>query len=221
MKVTIEFDAVNDADLLAHILQFKVSAPVEVKREDVDNFNKDETIDSIVDVLPATDTNDNYSNAAVAFGADIQTGEVPPPPADIVELDANGYPWDERIHASSKKKIADGTWRQKRNVNEALVEAVQTELSMSVQFDTPPEPPADDKPLAPPPPPPPPPADDDSKATFGDLMLFVSKLKAENKLTDDQFRSLYEPHDLASFAALSARPDLVPVVMKEARSYDS
>lgn len=55
----------------------------------------------------------------------------PPAPEPIVygaNLDSKGLPWDERIHASSKAKVADGSWRQKRNVDPSLVTAVEAEL---------------------------------------------------------------------------------------------
>lgn len=67
----------------------------------------------------------------------------PPPPANTapitttpgvassvagVDLDAKGLPWDNRIHAESKGKIADGTWRKKRNVDPGLVSQVEGEL---------------------------------------------------------------------------------------------
>lgn len=37
-------------------------------------------------------------------------------------------PWDERIHASTKAKNADGTWRTKRGVDKAEVAKVEAEL---------------------------------------------------------------------------------------------
>ena len=49
-------------------------------------------------------------------------------PAGGVELDSKGLPWDSRIHAESKGKIADGTWRKKRNLDPALVAQVEAEL---------------------------------------------------------------------------------------------
>lgn len=52
-----------------------------------------------------------------------------PPPG--VETDAAGFPWDARIHsgpANTKPKNADGTWRKKRNVDDATVAAVTAEL---------------------------------------------------------------------------------------------
>ena len=67
----------------------------------------------------------------------------PPPPANTapttttlgvassaagVDLDTKGMPWDNRIHAESKGKIADGTWRKKRNLDPALVATVEAEL---------------------------------------------------------------------------------------------
>ena len=45
-----------------------------------------------------------------------------------VELDKHGLPWDGRIHAESKTKITDGSWRKKRNVDPALVATVEAEL---------------------------------------------------------------------------------------------
>ncbi len=49
-------------------------------------------------------------------------------PAPAGSLDKNGLPWDGRIHASSKAKVADGSWRTKRGVDPALVTQVETEL---------------------------------------------------------------------------------------------
>lgn len=48
----------------------------------------------------------------------------PPQPAGV---DSEGYPWDERIHASSRNTVADGTWRKKRGVDDALVASVRAE----------------------------------------------------------------------------------------------
>ena len=45
-----------------------------------------------------------------------------------VDLDKHGLPWDNRIHAESKGKIADGTWRKKRNLDPTLLATVEAEL---------------------------------------------------------------------------------------------
>jgi len=42
-----------------------------------------------------------------------------------VELDSEGLPWVKSIHASSRAKIADGTWRIKRGVDDATANAIK------------------------------------------------------------------------------------------------
>lgn len=38
-----------------------------------------------------------------------------------LELDANGTPWIEEVHAGGKTKNQDGTWRKKRGVQDSIV----------------------------------------------------------------------------------------------------
>ena len=84
------------------------------------------------------------STPAIAAGSIV----APPPPANTapitttpgvassptatlttgVDLDAKGFPWDNRIHAGTKRKNADGSWTAKRGVDPALVAAVEAEL---------------------------------------------------------------------------------------------
>jgi hypothetical protein len=45
------------------------------------------------------------------------------------DVDAEGIPWDKRIHASSKTKKADGTWKLRRGVDKDLVGKVKIELA--------------------------------------------------------------------------------------------
>lgn len=85
-------------------------------------------------------------NPAAVFG---QPGNVPAAPianesanaaatasvtthAPGLDLDADGLPWDARIHASSKVKNADGRWRGKRGVDDAIVAAVTAELRIAL-----------------------------------------------------------------------------------------
>ena len=44
------------------------------------------------------------------------------------ELDADGMPWDERIHAGTKTKTGAGTWTKRKGVDDAVREAVTAEL---------------------------------------------------------------------------------------------
>ena len=48
--------------------------------------------------------------------------------AGAVTVDADGLPWDGRIHASTKGCNQDGRWKAKRNVDPALVAQVTAEL---------------------------------------------------------------------------------------------
>ena len=48
-------------------------------------------------------------------------------PGEGVELDKNGVPWDERIHAGTKRKNADGTWSLKKGVDKELAAQIIAE----------------------------------------------------------------------------------------------
>lgn len=52
--------------------------------------------------------------------------------AASVELDKNGLPWDERIHAGTKTKLKSGEWKAKKQVDPALVAQVEAELRAHV-----------------------------------------------------------------------------------------
>ncbi len=57
------------------------------------------------------------------------TGANPETAAPTVELDAEGLPWDERIHSSSKAKNDNGNWKMKKGVaNSNLLQVVRAEL---------------------------------------------------------------------------------------------
>ena len=48
--------------------------------------------------------------------------------AASVELDKNGLPWDERIHAFTKTKLKSGEWKARKQVAPELVASVEAEL---------------------------------------------------------------------------------------------
>lgn len=50
------------------------------------------------------------------------------PSVNTAETDASGLPWDERIHASTKTKNADGKWKKRKGVQQPTVEQVEAEL---------------------------------------------------------------------------------------------
>lgn len=73
-----------------------------------------------------------------------------------VELDKNGIPWDERIHAGTKRKNADGTWSLKKGVDKELAAQIIAEYQSAPATTTvPAAPAAPAKPGVPTPPAPP------------------------------------------------------------------
>lgn len=48
-----------------------------------------------------------------------------------IELDSDGFPWDHRIHASTKTKIGNGTWKLKPRTEPALIEQVRAEYKQA------------------------------------------------------------------------------------------
>lgn len=65
---------------------------------------------------------------APAFSDNAPPPPPPPPQAFGIDLDSAGLPWDGRIHSSSRAKLDDGTWRQKRGVDKTLLATVNAEL---------------------------------------------------------------------------------------------
>jgi hypothetical protein len=146
--------------------------------------------------------------------AEVNPDEVFAPQAD--HLDKNGYPWDERIHASSRAKTADGSWRSKRGVDPALITQVEAELRalmaipvapvVSVPTATMPVP----IPAASVPPPPAPAAND--KQVFISFITFAGKAIEAKKLTQEELKAAVEAAGVPSLPLLGNRLDLVPQV---------
>jgi hypothetical protein len=104
--------AVAEAPLTAHVATMGFSAP-----------------SAPVASLPAP----QFAPMVVAPPAPTQA----PAPAGV-DLDKDGFPWDSRIHAGGAKgKNADGSWRQKRGVDAALVTKVQAELRQLMSLPAP------------------------------------------------------------------------------------
>jgi hypothetical protein len=148
----------------------------------------------------------------------------PPPEASIapaaaptvgVIVDKSGLPWDGRIHASSKAKNADGSWRGKRGVAPGILAQVETELKalMAIPASAGPQ-------LVPAPPapaaavPPPPSGGPDPLSGFIGLMGRASAAMQAKKLTEDEIKTCCKSIDpsLSALPLLANRLDLVPSV---------
>lgn len=46
------------------------------------------------------------------------------------EVDADGFPWDARIHAGTKSKKKDGRWTTRRGLDDLTLKSVESELLM-------------------------------------------------------------------------------------------
>jgi len=167
----------------------------------------------------------------------------PTSPAVGVERDSKGLPWDERIHASTKTKIASGEWKAKRGVDDALVATVEAELrAMSAPVEGVPPAPvvitgADSQdpaavfggaaaptplPIAPPAAPSVPaalaaPSDDAAPTTFEQLMTRTSPLVVAGKLPPAAINQAATANGLANIVALQTAPQFVPLVWASLR----
>lgn len=146
-----------------------------------------------------------------------------PAPAFSGETDKNGYAWDERIHAGTRAKNGDGTWRYKRGVHDDLVEQVEAAQRASRGAAPPPsqtvstEPvPAAGAPVAAPPPPvtaaapvvPTPPQLDEKNWTFMQLTRMTQNALTTSAWTQDDFKGALTTLGLADFQSIVGRPDL-------------
>lgn len=175
------------------------------------------------------------------------------PPAASGERDSKGMPWDGRIHASSKAKVADGSWRYKRGVDDAVIAPIEAEIRATLAapavavggaapafgahpFQQPEQPapvvappaaapvvaavpaapvaPVAAAPVAPPPPAAPVavPVAPATAMTYETLMAALPPKIVSGELTAAQMQEACEQYGVASIAALSQRPDLVPFI---------
>lgn len=154
------------------------------------------------------------------FAAPAATIPPSPPAAPVapttdMDLDANGLPWDERIHASSKTQDVKGNWKYKRGVDrDVLVPQVEAELRESMGAIPEPEtgagnvPPNPAEAATPPPPAVTNVTPSTSVTTFAQLVTGITA----NSIPEDKVSAALAAVGLQNFALLGARPDLIPEV---------
>lgn len=142
---------------------------------------------------------------------------VVPPPENLAQIDKNGLPWDARIHSETRSMNKDGTWRNKRGVDPALIAHVEAELRGVPTPPTPAEafgaipptmPPLQDAIPAP---------SVSNAAPLGNYLSLVQKVtaaRAAGKLTDDEIKTACLAVGIpnGAFPLLVTKPDLVPAV---------
>jgi hypothetical protein len=147
------------------------------------------------------------------------TNPVPAAAATGLVLDGKGLPWDARIHAGSKTQNADGSWRQRRNLNDpALVTRVEAELRSALSVGTSY---AQTEVLATSASPaiassssiPTPPASAQAgQLDFAGFMKWYVPLVTAQAITVEQTAEILKTIPLASITMLGVRPDLIPQV---------
>lgn len=122
-----------------------------------------------------------------------------------VELDTEGLPWDMRIHARTKTKMKDGSWKKLRGIGPDVVKSVEAELKAVQSLPAAVVPPA---PVAVPEIPPPPVA-----LGFMDLMTLVTGAITDGSLKRDQVLEVLGRWGIPSLPVIASRPDLIPEVI--------
>ncbi len=113
-------------------VEFLGSFPFGENGESMDVFSNTPLLFEHINALPV-EAFEKYEgetiekSAADAFSNNMDNGECSA--TTDVELDADGIPWDARIHGASKAKLARGnTWKLKRGVDKDLATTVVAEL---------------------------------------------------------------------------------------------
>ena len=135
-------------------------------------------------------------------------------PAEAVDtLDADGLPWDERIHSGGKSQTAKGLWKKRKGVGKDTVEQVTAELlalatPTVVATPPPPAPPAP-APDAPTPPPPAPPAASDDAWDWPTLLKALTLARQAKAVTAEQVNAALAAVGLGEneFAILATKQD--------------
>ena len=176
-----------------------------------------------------------YMTAAEAFGG-VPLPTAPPvlatpglaPAVAGVELDSTGLPWDARIHAATRARNVDGSWRTKRGADKDEVASVSAHLRALVGGAPAP---VEETPVllvtdangelvrAPepvvPPPPPPAPAPAAAMTTaqlFAGFMRKITPLQSAGRLTAVAVNEACAEVGIAAVRDLMVRADLIPLM---------
>lgn len=134
------------------------------------------------------------------------------PTCDTSEADVNGIYWDARIHAETKTKNKDGSWRQKRGVDTDLVnEVLQEQQPTTVEEDDAPPVPVEEEAPEEDAPPPPVEVSDVKPAQ-------VIKFITENKIQAADVNAIVEGYGLKRAADLFGKPELAGDVLAALQS---
>lgn len=146
---------------------------------------------------------------------------VAPAASGGVELDKRGLPWDNRIHSSSKAKLANGDWKNARGKAPEYIAQVEAELLGAIALTTrtaaqgvPPAPVVPTAPQVAPLPPvvPVAPSANADPATFEQLMPRITAAVAAAIMPPTAVGAACAAHGIASVVTLQQNPAYIPLV---------
>lgn len=85
-------------------------------------------LDSIRGRIPAATTQSFTRSEELTSDANVDQTTAGSLPEISGQIDAEGLPWDERIHSGSKKQTAKGVWARRKNVEDNFFNQVVAEL---------------------------------------------------------------------------------------------
>lgn len=219
-------------------IEFDPSTLSKAQREDLASFilgwevpnDAPLSADAVQSRIAPVDTTVNTSAGNVPLPPvpqpGLPVGTAAPQSPNLVGVDSKGMPWDDRIHSSSRAKVAGGTWKYKRGVTDDEIKRVEIELvamreGPSDNTDCEPET-LFTAPLVPTSgspgvaaitaPPPPATAEPDLRKEFAQLMIRVANAKGSGKITTEEVTAALAEHNVQSLPMLSTKLDRVPPV---------
>ena len=173
---------------------------LDVYGKDLDKKNMDEPDDTFV----------NYGDPEPE-AVDLSDEQIEAPNDEPLQYDSFGIPWDARIHASSKAKNADGSWRKVRNLDTSVFDMVMCELELLKPPKVAPAPiiVAEETIVV---------AEETivvaEEITFNELIKRIGSAMATKSLTTDIINTAVNSLELTSIAELSKKPEVIPVFLE-------
>lgn len=131
-------------------------------------------------------------------------------------------PWDERIHASTKKINADGSWKLVRGIGKKPGELQQVEAELLQTMQTPAAPAAtqnnNDAGVLPPPPPPPPGDNVGTETiTFAKALPLIQNATSKGVITKEQVEDECKKLGVTNFGLMAMNLDKLPDLLTALR----
>lgn len=149
-----------------------------------------------IEPVPVTTDRPIYSAKPVESLPAFKAGETLSVSSAEIELDTAGKPWDASLHSRTRSKNMDGTWKLQRGLDKKAAPIIQEAIPEVVPQ------------IAPPPPP-------SETIDWTNLMMMITSLVQEGKLTQKIVADIVQGVGVPSLAVLPTQPHLIPEVWKQ------